>query len=131
MCKRDSEYSNLERDDTMGAQPLGNALVGLIGSIELPHGVHLLIGVNLDDKELESSQALEGGEELWSPGELPSELLKEGTGEELASMKGFCGHNLVPLVETTLEEQRKATPARWVNAHGEETKPNADSWQMN
>ena len=43
----------------------------LIGSIDLPHGVQLPTGVNLHYEELESSQALEGAEELWSYEEFP------------------------------------------------------------
>ena len=44
----------------MGTQPPGDAPMGSICSIELPHGVHLPTGVNLDYEELESSQALDG-----------------------------------------------------------------------
>ena len=71
--------------------------------------------MSLDYEELESSQALEGTEELWSLEACLEDLLRLGKDEELASMRDFCVYKLVPLAETTLEEHRKAIPTRWAN----------------
>ena len=88
--------------------------MGLINAIELPEGVQLPTGVNLDYDELQQSSQLEESEELWLPSEFPPELVKEGKDKELASMKDFEVYRLVPIDQTTAEEQRKAIPTRWV-----------------
>ena len=50
--ERDRQAQALQRilgqADDMGVQPFGDVPMGLICSIELPHGIHLPTGVNLD-----------------------------------------------------------------------------------
>jgi Asp-tRNA(Asn)/Glu-tRNA(Gln) amidotransferase A subunit family amidase len=48
-----------------------------VNAIELPQGLQLSTGVNLDYEELASSVALEESEELWLPQELPPEFARE------------------------------------------------------
>ena len=95
-------------------QTLDDVPMGLINAIELPEGVQLPTGVNLDYDELQQSSQFEESEELWLPGEFPPELVKEGKDKELASMKDFEVYRLVPIDQTTTEEQRKAIPTGWV-----------------
>jgi hypothetical protein len=85
-----------------------------VNVIELPQGLQLPTGVNLDYEELASSVALEESEELWLPQEFPPELVREGKKRELTSMKDFGVYRLVAIEQTTPEEQRKAIPTRWV-----------------
>jgi hypothetical protein len=68
-----------------------------VNVIELPQGLQLPTGVNLDYEELASSVATDESEELWLPQEFPPELVREGKEKELTSMKDFwslslCSH---------------------------------------
>ena len=99
----------LEQDDDVGRPQAGlDVPMGLTNRIELPHGAQLSIGVNLDYGGLESSLALEGTDELWAPEEVPPELSKEGTEQALSFLRDVGVYRLVPLNQTTAEEQQKA-----------------------
>ena len=52
--------------------------MGMINYIELPRGEQLQTGVNLDYEEVQSLDAIEESEELWTPSEFPPELVKAG-----------------------------------------------------
>ena len=65
-----------EQDADMGlGRPEVDVPMG-VNAIELPQGVQLPIGVNLNYEELEHSVALEESEELWLPHEVPPELVR-------------------------------------------------------
>ena len=88
--------------------------MGSIIVVELSHGDALDAAASLDEKELTYDSLVQGSEESWLPIPLPPELVKEGTGAELASMGDVGVRRLAPTIEASVDEQRKATPTRWV-----------------
>ena len=111
--KHGNEYT--EKMTTWACSQLETHQWGIL-VLELPHGVNLPTGVNLDYEEQVASQAFARANELWSLGECPEDLLKEGTDKGLAPVRDFGACKLVPLAETTQEEQRKALPTNFATA---------------